>query len=385
MDELKVPDAPVRLVLVGAGHAHLEILRRLIQLHRSSRSWARLCVVSLSDKHHYSGMVPGYLGGTYREEEIAFDLPPLVRAAGGDLLQRKALGVDTSRRVVHLEGNQSVPYDLVSFNLGSRTAGGQAASPHAALVKPMSQAVDLRHRVLQLVHRGFREERQVVVVGGGSAGVEVACAITAVLDAAGRGRSVSIVEASRRILGSYSARFRSAAEGVLQGKGIHVRTGLRVVKVFPDAVELEDGSRLPSDLTVWLTGPVGSEVFQTSGLALDPKGFLLVDDSLRSLTEPNVFGVGDCATVADYPDTPKAGVYAVREAPILWRSLLAAAGLGPRPHYRPQPGFLSLLNTADGKALARYKNFVSHSRPAWWLKDWIDRRFMAKYQGLAGP
>ena len=201
MDQLSPRDQTygrVRLALIGAGHAHLEIIRRLIlstRVSSPSEPWAELTLVSLSDKHHYSGMVPGYLSGTYREDEIAFDLPPLAYAAGGEFLQSRALGIDTSSRVVHLEGGKTLAYDLVSFNLGSRTLGGEVALPHAALVKPMSQAVGLRRRILQLAHRRAAENRHAVVVGGGSAGVEVACALAAILDEAGCGRDVWILEA----------------------------------------------------------------------------------------------------------------------------------------------------------------------------------------------
>ena len=123
-------------------------------------------------------------------------------------------------------------------------------------------------------------------------------------------------------------------------------------------------------------------MFRACGLALDARGFLLVSDSLHALDDRRVFGVGDCATLAAYPHTPKAGVYAVRQGPVLWESLRASLNGHPLPRYRPQSGFLSILNTADGKALLRYKRLVSHSRWAWQLKDWIDRRFMARYQGL---
>jgi selenide,water dikinase len=136
-------------------------------------------------------------------------------------------------------------------------------------------------------------------------------------------------------------------------------------------------------LTVWLTGPAATPIFNKSGLALDPRGFLLVNDALQSVSDPRVFAVGDCATLQAFPETPKAGVYAVRQAPILWKSLVATTVGSPLPRYVPQTSFLSLLNTADGKALFRYKGFVSYSRWAWRLKDWIDRRFMTRYQKLA--
>jgi selenide,water dikinase len=156
-----------------------------------------------------------------------------------------------------------------------------------------------------------------------------------------------------------------------------------VVEVGSKEVRLADGTRLPSHLTVWLTGPAATPIFQDSDLAVDSKGFLLVHESLQSMSEPTVFAVGDCATLQAFPDTPKAGVYAVRQAPVLWRSLLSTVAGATLPHYVPQSGFLSLLNTADGKALLRYKGIVSHSRWSWRLKDWIDRRFMNRYQRLA--
>ena len=139
---------------------------------------------------------------------------------------------------------------------------------------------------------------------------------------------------------------------------------------------------MPARLTVWLSGAAAPPVFRDCGLSLDARGFLLVTDSLHALDDGRVFGVGDCATLAAHPHTPKAGVYAVRQGPVLWESLIASLNGSPLPLYMPQSGFLSILNTADGKALLRYKRLVSHSRWAWQLKDWIDRRFMERYQGL---
>ncbi len=371
-----------RLLLVGAGHAHMEVLRRLIQLPDAPS--VDLCVVSQSDKHHYSGMVPGYLNGTYREDEISFHLPPIVALAGGEFIQKRACGIDPAKRVVRLDGDQEIGYDLVSFNLGSRTLGDTdpSVSQNAALVKPMTRAVDLRQRIVRLANREGTQTRHGVVVGGGSAGVEVAYAMASVLDGAGRRRKISIVEGSDRILSGYSEGFRRHAKKLLEERGIELHKGKRVVEVHADGVELEDGSRIDSELTVWLTGPASSPVFRDSGLELDKRGFLLVDDSLRSVNDPRILGVGDCVTLARYPDTPKAGVYAVREAPILWESLLAAMERGVATRYRPQDGFLSILNTADGKALLRYKALVTHSRWAWWVKDKIDRNFMSKYHAL---
>lgn len=349
----------LHLLLVGAGHAHLEILRR----QALEPLPVELTVVTLDRLQIYSGMVPGFLRGTYAQEEIAADVARLTARAGGRLVLGKAVAVDPGGRIVRLESGEEVPYDLASFAVGSNTAGIDAPQVAGAQgVKPM-------HRVLALRER-LRSESSVAVVGGGAAGVEVALACQA--------PKVWLLD-RKQLLASYPERFRRRALALLAARGIETRVGQPVAKVEADRLELADGSEIPADLTIWLTGAVAWPLFQSSGLPLDGRGFLLIDDSLRSLGDPRIFAAGDCGTLDAYPETPKAGVYAVREAPILWESLRAAVlGTAP-PRYRPQGSFLSILNTADGRALLHFHGFVSHSRWAWRLKDWIDRRFLAQY------
>jgi pyridine nucleotide-disulfide oxidoreductase family protein len=362
-----------RLLLVGAGHAHLEILRR--QILEPLR--VELTVVSLGPLHHYSGMVPGYIQGIYQEEEIAVRIPDLVARAGGTLVEGRAVAVEPGAKRVKLEDGREVSYDLISFAVGSNTAGidDPGVAGEAQRIKPLERAVALRERLA-------REEGPVTVVGGGAAGVEIALAIAAFFEKARRSHRIAILESGEEILSGYRSRFRRRARAILEDRGIEVRTGRRVLAVHPGEVEMEEGLRVPSRLTVWLTGAVAWPLFRDSGLPLDGRGFLLTDDALRSVAAPDVFAVGDCGTLASHPETPKAGVYAVREAPVLWKSLKAAVQGGEPPRYEPQERFLSILNTGDGRALLDYKGIVSHSRWAWRLKDAIDRRFMARYQGL---
>jgi selenide,water dikinase len=382
MTVLRLRTGTVRLLLVGAGHAHLEILRRLAQ----NPLGVTLTVISPSPRHPYSGMVPGYLQGTYREEEISVDVARLTERAGGRFEAGSAVAIDPVRRAVRLASGEERTYDLVSFAVGSDTAGADAPeiANHAQRIKPLARVADLRARLVELSRQ--EGERRAVIVGGGAAGVEVVFACARVLDdAANAGgsdgrRRLALVDSGPDILSGYTDRCRVLARELLGARGIEVRTGSRVAAVHAGAVELEGGGELPSDLTVWLTGAVAFPLFQGSGLPLDERGFLLLDDGLRSLADPRIFAAGDCGTLARYPDTPKAGVYAVREGPVLWRSLRATLDGRHPPSYEPQSGFLSLLNTADGQALLQYKGRVAHSRWAFWLKDWIDRRFLRKYR-----
>jgi pyridine nucleotide-disulfide oxidoreductase family protein len=372
-----------RLLLAGAGHAHLEILRRLIL---EPLPEVELTVISPGPLHHYSGMVPGYLQGTYREEEIAIRVPDLVARAKGRFVAGLAAGVDPGARTVRLEEGGEIPYDLVSFAVGSNTAeiDDRDVAGEARRIKPLERVIALEERLRALAREAGGRPVAVSVVGGGAAGVEVALAVAALLEKAGSAHRITILDSGEEILAGYRGRFRRRARRLLARRGIDVRTGERVAAVHAGEVVTESGAKVPSQLTVWLTGAVAWPLFRDSGLPLDERGFLLIDDALRSLGDPRVFAAGDCGTLASHPDTPKAGVYAVREGPVLWESLKAAVRGSEPPRYEPQRGFLSILNTADGRALLDYKGIVSHSRWAWRLKDRIDRRFMARYQTLTG-
>lgn len=366
--------------MIGAGHAHLEVLRRLaLEPHEE----LEVTVVSLEDRHFYSGMTPGYLAGTYSRDELAFDIPALARRAGVQYRKGRAAEFLPGERSVLLASGEKLSYDTISFNIGSLIAGGDRPQVAAAeRIKPLHRVDRLYEAIHALARAPRTEPVRVSVVGAGAAGIEVACALAAVLDQAGRGRQVMIFDALEHILPGYPRSFQRRVKAALTTLAIDFHLNSWVEGVEGTAVSLADGSEVSSDLSVWLTGPSGGPLFTKSGLPTDARGFLLVDDHLRSLGDPKTFAVGDCATLASHPETPKAGVYAVRQAPVLWRNLLAASSGGPLSAYAPQPDFLSILNTCDGKALLRYKRFHTWSHWAWRLKDTIDRRFMRKYQQL---
>jgi pyridine nucleotide-disulfide oxidoreductase family protein len=376
-----VPPAKSRLLLVGAGHAHLEILRRLAL---EPTPELETTVVSLEERHFYSGMTPGYLAGQYTAADITSDVQAIARRAGARCVIGCAARLDPAARQVMLEDGRTLPYDLVSFNIGSLLAGSDApAAAYAERIKPLHRVGRLKERLDALANGDRTQPARIIVIGAGAGGVEVAFAAAATLDRSGRAREITIVDRSRRILNGYGEPFQRLAERALRVLGIRLRLGVGVTAVDADQIVLEGEGMLPSDLTVWLTGPQGAPLLAASGLPTEPRGFLWIEDTLRSVADPRVYAVGDCGTFTQFPTIAKSGVYAVREAPILWHNLVAAARGQPLIGYRPQRSFLSILNTADGRALLRYKGVRSWSRWAWWLKDRIDRGFMRKYQRLA--
>ncbi len=377
-----VPPAKTRLLLVGAGHVHLEILRRLAQERPEG---LETTIVSLEERHFYSGMTPGYLAGQYTVADISSDVPAIARRAGAACVIGCAAALDPTARTVALEDGRTLPYDLVSLNIGSLIVGsGTEAARHAERIKPLHRAARLKQRLDALAAGDRARPARIAVVGAGAGGVEAAFAAGAVMDRAQRPRAVTLLDGSDTVLSGYGARFQRLAGRALEALGVSRRLGVRVAAVEPDRVVLEGGDTVPSDLTVWLTGPQGAPLLAASGLPTEPRGFLWIEDTLQSIADPRVFAVGDCGTFTTHPEIAKSGVYAVREAPFLWRNLLAAARGLPVASYRPQRGFLSILNTCDGRALLCYKAVRSWSRWAWRLKDRIDRGFMSKYQELTG-
>jgi selenide,water dikinase len=326
-------------------------------------------------------MVPGYLQGTYGEPDLAFDLSSIAARAGARFVQAAAERIDSGARTVEVAGER-IAWDLLSVDVGSEPAGQETPGvrDHASSIRPMSRAVAVRRHAEELFSSGRGREVSLVVVGGGAAGVEVALA----LERLGRSRAcrpeVTVVEAEDRVLPGFLPRVRRLAGKVLAERGIRVRAGRRVILVEPDRVRLDDGTDERSQLTVWLAGAAPPALFARSDVPKDSRGFLLVDDTLRAVDGSPVFGAGDCVGIAGHPDLPKAGVYAVRESPVLAHNLRAALDGGLPLRYRPQKTYLALMNTADGQALWRWHGLSGRSRLAWRLKDRIDRAFMRRYQ-----
>jgi len=376
--------APKRLVLLGGGHAHIHLLQCAARAPLAAARQIEPVLVSPFALHPYSGMLPGYLAGRRGERELAFDLRRLAAAAGARFIEAPADRIDTMTRTVEA-GGESLSWDLLSLDVGSQPAGLEVPGvrEHAFFVRPMDRAIALRRRALEIAAAGAGREVALIVVGGGAAGVEVALALEKLGQHGPARPAVTLVESASGILPEFSPRLRGRATSLLAARGIRVRDGQGVAGVEPDAVVLDDGTRLRSDLTAWIAGAAPPTLLAGSGLPLDTRGFLLVDACLRAVDGSAVFGAGDCIGIAGHPHLAKAGVYAVREAPILHHNLRATLGGGTLRSFRPQRTFLALLDTADGRALWRWHRFSGHSRWAGRLKRRIDSAFVRRYQGAA--
>jgi selenide,water dikinase len=369
------------IVLLGAGHTHAHVLR---MWRMQPIADARLTCVSNFPVATYSGMLPGTLAGQYPPERMCIDLVRLCAAAGVRLLEAEVTGLDLSRRELLLDDRPPLPFDVLSIGIGSvpRTPGVPLDAELVLPIKPMQTFLErLGARLQQVAASRPAGPLRVAVVGAGAGGVEIAFCLPRFVHARlpGVPLELSLVDAHDDILRGAPRGTARAARRQLQRRGVRLLLGHAVRAAADGHLLLCDGSRQQVDLVLWATSATAPPLLRRLGLATDEDGFLLVRSTLQSLEHDHIFAVGDTATLSDCP-TPKAGVYAVRQGPVLWDNLQRFVRGEALQAYRPQRGFLSLLNLGDGRAILSYKGVTLTGRWCWRLKNRIDSRFMDKYQ-----
>ena len=369
------------LLLLGGGHAHVQVLRRWMM-----RPLPGVRVTLVADRAGavYSGMVPGCVAGDYRPDEAEIDLVPLARRAGAAVVLARIARVDPVARRVELEGRAPLRYDVASLDVGSSVRGLElpGVADHVLATRPIAAFLP---RVAERVREKEALGRvRVAVVGGGAAGFEVAVTLAARLRASEVEPHVTLLTSAPQILPRRSARLARRARREAERRGVEVRCGVRAVGAEKRAVLLEGGERVECALAVWATGAAPPAVVADSPLPRAAHGFVRVRSTLQVVGHDTLFAVGDCATLEAYPALPKAGVYAVREGPLLDANLRALLGGRALRRFRPQRRFLALLNLGEREALGEKWGRVFAGPAAWRLKDWIDRRFMRRFQVL-GP
>ncbi len=367
-----------RILLVGGGHSHVEVLRRFAA---APVAGAELVLVSPDAATPYSGMLPGLVAGHYAFPDAHIELGPLAATARTRFVRDRVVALDLGTQRARLAAGGDEPYDLVSLDIGSTPdLSVPGAREHAVGVKPVAAFLDWWRAQELAAQAGAL--RSIAVVGGGAGGVELLLAMQYRLAerCGAKVPSFHLVSSEPRLLARHAGAVGRWLAGRLAERNVAVTLGAPVTAVEPGTLLFGDGRRLAADAIVFVTGAAAAPWLSASGLACDASGFVAVDACLRSTSHPAVFAAGDCAMQPGFP-RPKSGVYAVRQGPPLAANLRAAVLGHAMAAFVPQRRALALVSSGDRRAIASFGPLALAGHWVWRWKDRIDRRFMARYRG----
>ena len=358
------------LVLAGVGPAQLVLLEGLAAGQVKA---AEPVLISATTHYVHDAMLPGWLAGRHDEAAMSIDLVRLADRAGCRFIEGSISHIDAAERRIELTGGRTESWEVLSLSRNSIPCDARVpgASEFAVPIRPMARARDILTAITHVQQSIERREIRIAVVGAGGRGFEVACAIRARLAREEKSATIMVVDGEPHVLPDVPAVARPLATRTLRRRNIGSALGARVTELSRRGLRLNSGAIIPADVVVWTIGAAPPPGFADSGLALDERGFVAYDETLRSVSHPDVFVAGESAAMG----------------PTLADNVAAYCGTAPAPkfrRYRPPSRHLVLLDCSDGLALLSYGGITREGRMAMRLKESLDCRFMSRFQRLAG-
>lgn len=359
-----------RLLLIGAGHVHLFIIKQLI---KSKFPDTEVILLSPNMYQYYSGMFSGFAEGIYNVDDIRINIQELAGKCTVQFLKDSAVIVDPYEKRVQTKNGRSLSYDVISFDIGSETTGSDSNDirSYAKFIKPnylFAETLD-----------ELRTSDKLVIVGGGAAGIEISLSLQEWRNKNGYSTPITLISASR-LMENERIEVINKAESIVEKSKVKLLKNTPIETINEGCIQVSHNREVEFNDLLWLTGPKASNLFLHSGLPTDNKGFLLVNQALQSSEFPNIFGAGDCISLSDYPHLSKNGVYAIRQAPILYGNIFRYLKGERLSAFLPQSKFLSILSIGQKRGLLLYGKRMYTGELPWRLKNFIDRRYMNSYR-----
>eukprot|EP00871_Galdieria_phlegrea_P002389 jgi/Galph1/3150/GphlegSOOS_G1768.1 len=384
------------IILLGLGHCHIQVVRNWKK--ELDRHWRKI-VICPENRIVYSGMLTGCVAGLYSVEEASIDVKSVCKYFQWTWIKASVVDVNPDKRCIRCLSPKGslfeLRFDVLSINVGSETCDLKGVTIEEAVLKKrtllsvrpvgtlVSRLAELETRVGE--HPASRGS--VVVIGGGYAGVELAFCLNSRFKKKGTPVSIRILESqSDGLKTKFGILPGMQIATELQSRGIVYEDGVTVVAVRDGEIQLSSGECLPFAFALLCTGAQAPKwLRETKYLRTDSSGFLSVRNTLQTPNNENIFACGDCCSLESsvFCSIPKAGVFAVRQGPVLSYNLntFCEAYQNGRKDiylrsYYPQKHYLSLLSTGDGRAIGMKFGLVCVGRCVWKLKDRIDRNWV---------
>ena len=362
-----------RLVLLGGGHAHVQVLKAIAASPPQS---VAITLVTPYARQIYSGMLPGWLAGHYALDDCMIALPPLATAAKTMLRQTACAVIDADAKTIRTTDGETIGYDVLSIDTGSVAHHANLdGHEHMLTIRPLETFIhSIQSHIANAKSRTRAQQPfSFVVIGAGAAGVEMTLALKHALKDAHC--EITLVSAANTLPGNVAPRVVRA----LQKAGVTHITGVAASRVTAHDVTLADGRVIKADVVIAALGARAATWPRESWLACDTQGYIRTNAFLQSVSHPAIFAAGDCASIDGAP-RPKSGVYAVRAGPPLAENLFRHLRDEALVNYTPQSRSLYLIATGGKHAIASWGNFAWQGDWVWHWKNRIDRAFMAKYK-----
>lgn len=375
------------LVLIGGGHSHLSVL---MYFAMNPVPGLRLTLITRDLHTPYSGMLPGYIAGHYSYDESHIDLRPLAQFAQARVYHSEVQDIDLKNKKIICPDRPPVPYDIVSINTGSKpgTFHIPGADEFTMPVKPIDHFLSQWQTLSETIINTTADKFHLAIVGGGAGGVEMALAsqyrLQNLLKDHNRSNSllqVDIYFDSDDILPTHNKQVRKRFNRILKQRNIQVHNKHHIKEVKKHQLLSDNDKTYSADTVLWITNASAPAWLEKTGLTVDDNGFIAVNDYLQSTSHKDVFAAGDIASVINHP-REKSGVFAVRQGMPLAKNLARAAQSKTLKAFTPQKNFLGLISTGDKYAIASRGNWSLEGAWLWQIKNWIDRRFMEKFNDL---
>lgn len=369
-----------RLLLLGGGHAQLGVLADLAERPMAG---VDIRLVTPYRRQIYSGMLPGWIAGHYPIDACAIALDALAARAGVTFHRAAAMALDATGRRLGCDDGADLAFDILSIDTGpvAATADLPGSTAHALPIRPIEGFVAAWPTLVERL-RGARRRFELVILGAGAAGLELAFCIRH--RAAAEGWShlrLTLVGPHDLPVEGAPDKLRRRASAMLAERGIGWIGGRRAQRIEPNRIGFDDdAAAIDFDACLVVTGAAAPRWPAAAGLATDERGFVRVGATLQSLSHPQILAAGDIAAYADA--RPKSGVFAVRAGPTLAHNFRALCEGRALQSWQPQRRALYLLSTGDRHALASWGRWAWHGAWVWQWKDRIDRRFVRRF-GIA--
>ena len=346
------------LVLAGGGHTHALVLHRWAMNPRLKPA-GMITLVNQSSTTTYSGMYPGVLAGKYKIDEILIDLRSLASKAGVSFVMAEIVGINAKKKKLLLAGRPEIQYSLLSLNIGSKTNLNPDSliigdKDLAVPIKPFSKSY--KFIVDQDIYKDDSSVEPFVIIGGGLAGIEIA----------------------------FSLRKRWPKRFILLKVKSIEKLSKNIYQYLKDFnIDITEKDPPVSCPTLICTGNKSFKWIKDSSLPVDEYGRILTKKTLQVFNYPELFAVGDCGVIKDYP-RPSSGVWAVRSAKPLAKNLEALSKGLKLEEWKPQRKAIQILDTYSveekSKAFIYWGGVVIGpfgflSR----LKEFIDEKFIFKF------